>query len=304
MRQLGKGGQGTVFLAKDNSNWIKKELIEKALSENLFKFSKAYNEADRMAFFQSVLEDLRAWGTENEAPVGALKVIHKSEDDTLNEQASARLGQEITVLSKVQHPSLIRILDSNLPEKWFVTDYFQRRSLDTHLTETKGDVLGALMRVRPLIEAVAALHREGFVHRDIKPQNIFVADDGRLVLGDCGLVFDTNSSGTRLTLLSEKVGTTDFMPAWVMGSMRIEDIRPSFDVFSLGKLIWCMISGKAVLRLHYHRDTEHPEFDVEKLFPNAPEMAWARRLFEKCIVERKESVFRMQISCLLKLIRR
>jgi serine/threonine protein kinase len=91
----------------------------------------------------------------------------------------------------------------------------------------------------------------------------------------------------RATLTPEKVGTTDFMPPWAMGNLRIDDIRPSFDVFSLGKIIWCMISARPVLRLWYHHDSEHPEFDVERMFPNDPSMAWARRIFDKCIVQRE-----------------
>lgn len=263
-------------------------LLDK-LQDSLFKVTHAYNAAERTTTAREVLAIIRTVAAESDAPVGALKAIHVSEDTTLNEQAAQRLKQEIDVLNEVHHPSLVQIVDSNAASKWFVMEYFQKGSLDKYLMETSGNVFGTLLRVRPLVAGVAALHREGFVHRDIKPQNIFIADDDRLVLGDCGLVFDTSTSVTRVTLSSEKVGTTDFMPPWAMGGMRLEEVRPSFDVFSLGKIIWCMISGRAVLRLYYHHDTDHPDFDVEKLFPNAPEMAWARRLFEKCIVERERA---------------
>ena len=63
---------------------------------------------------------------------------------------------------------------------------------------------------------------------------------------------------------------------------RIEDINPSFDVFSLGKTIWAMVSGKPFLRLWSHREEE---FNLEKMFPDRLEMVLLNGLLDKCIVQ-------------------
>jgi serine/threonine protein kinase len=187
VKRLGSGGQGTVFLASDTSNTAPEGDLANALEDHLYKFTRAVNNSQRRnELAQNIVKLIRNITREDQAPLCALKEINS---DPVNDAASTRLKQEVEVLKKVQHPSLIRIFDSNPEEKWFAMEYFPGGPLyddhHDHLGGTKGDVFRALVRARPLVDAVAALHREGFVHRDIKPQNIFVADNGRLVLVSC-----------------------------------------------------------------------------------------------------------------------
>ena len=62
----------------------------------------------------------------------------------------------------------------------------------------------------------------------------------------------------------------------------MDDVKPNFDVFSLGRVLWSMISGERFLRLWYHH---HPDFDLQALFPNNLAMDWAARILDKCVVE-------------------
>src|SRR6185436_16604940 len=119
-----------------------------------------------------------------------------------------------------------------------------------------------------LVEGVATLHRSKQVHRDIKPDNIFVASDGRLVLGDFGLVFFEDDGHTRVSDTFENVGSRDWMPLWAQ-SMRIDEVEPNFDVFCLGKTLWYMVNGGGKLLAWYFED---PKFDLGRRFPNRPEM--------------------------------
>ena len=71
----------------------------------------------------------------------------------------------------------------------------------------KGEMLHSLEAFQSLVEGVCELHKAGIVHRDIKPQNVFLSDDHRLVLGDLGIVFFSDPSHTRVTDSYENVGS-------------------------------------------------------------------------------------------------
>jgi serine/threonine protein kinase len=216
--------------------------------------------------------------------VGALKVLHPSKNpDTYTKQIK-RMRNEIDALAAIRHPNIIRILDSNLDERWFVMEYFPEGPLSKHLTRYQGNILVALEAFRPLVEGVAEMHSKGQVHRDIKPENVFLSGTGNLLLGDLGLVFFMDDERSRVTETFENVGSRDWMPAWAM-SMRVEEVRPSFDVFSLGKLLWSMLSGQPRLQLWYHHEEK---FELERMFPDMPEMRWARKILDVCVVEKEE----------------
>jgi serine/threonine protein kinase len=145
-------------------------------------------------------------------------------------------------------------------------------------------VLEALRAFRPLVDAVAHLHKAGVVHRDIKPDNVFISAKGALVLGDCGLAIKLDNAD-RVTDTYENVGTRDWMPGWAHG-MRLEDVRPNFDVFSLGKLLWALVAGRPKLRLWYH---SKPEFDIRTQFPKNELMPWVTAILEETVVEEPEA---------------
>ena len=73
------------------------------------------------------------------------------------------------------------------------------------------------------------------------------------------------------------------MPVWAQG-VRIEDILPNFDVFSLGKVLWWMVSGLHIQRLQLWY-FEKPGVNVEGLFPDRPFIRMLNPLLAKCVVE-------------------
>ncbi len=216
---------------------------------------------------------------------GALKILHAPDEARNFADAEDRLKRELKAMEQADHPNLLQVLDYNLQEKWFVSIYYPNGTLKDRSDWFTGQVERTLTAIRPVVEGVATLHRKEFVHRDIKPENIFVDEQEQLVLGDFGLVFFEDPGHTRISSTYENVGSTDWMPPWAT-RMRIEDINPSFDVFSLGKTIWAMVSGEPILLLWYHRN---PEFNLEKIFPNRPEMALLNGLLDKCIVQYEQN---------------
>ena len=127
VRELGSGGQGTVWLVRD------KQLYGEGSFRNRFSDSlrdyttgggRPRDKEDRFAAVrQCILDIARA---ESPSHQGALKVLHKPADARDSEHASERMRREIGAMSEVEHPNLLRILDANAQEEWFVSAFHRR----------------------------------------------------------------------------------------------------------------------------------------------------------------------------------
>jgi serine/threonine protein kinase len=122
------------------------------------------------------------------------------------------------------------------------------------------------------------------VHRDIKPANVFVKQDDELVLGDFGIVFVPDQPA-RLTRTNESVVPHEFMPPWADIGGRLEKLDSTFDVYMFGKLLWCMVTGRSVLRREWFR---RPQNDISVIFRDDPHAYMINTILEKCLVERQQ----------------
>lgn len=280
---LGAGGQGTVHLVTERTPIASYETVRLALM-NMVK-SVAYEGTREQEYrqFRSCMRELIQ--ADDPFRQGALKVLHKGESARDPDLAKERIAREIKVMSETQHPNLMQLLDVDSESEWYVSRYYANGTLADNPNRFKGDLHAALRAIRPLVEAVACLHRSGYVHRDIKPHNVFIGYDDELILGDFGLIHFADSAHTRISCTYENVGSRDWMPGWAMG-MRIDQVRPTFDVFALGKLLWSMVSGRPILQLWYF---DKPQFDLVGMFPESPHMKLANRLFKQCIVEDEDA---------------
>jgi serine/threonine protein kinase len=285
---LGEGGQGKVFRVNDKLEFAMDDQFYETF-ENAIKgvTSVQYREDKRKYIdsFRGIISKISQ--AENPTNHGALKILHEPQDARDSERAQERIKSEIEAMRGISHPNLLKILDADPDAQWFVSEFHLKGSLGK--TENKeifiGDFVKSLQALRPLVEGIAKFHGEGFVHRDIKPQNIFIGSNENLVLGDFGLVAIEGSQHTRISGTWENVGSRDWMPGWAQG-MRIEELKSTFDVFSLGKLLWAMISDIPILRLWYF---DRDEFNLEVKFPETPYINLANSLFKKCIVEDEEN---------------
>ncbi len=275
---LGQGGQGKVHLVSRKAPPER----DSELRSSLHRMTTGYPNPDAYQLFRRCLRETMK--IDDPANQGALKVLHQPQDARDAALAKERIKREIQVMSTTRHTNLVEVLDVDPDSQWYVSKYYPNGTLAQKGDMFKGNLHAALKALRPLVDAVAELHKNRHVHRDIKPHNVFLGPNDELILGDFGLVHFVDTQHTRMSSTYENVGSRDWMPGWAMG-MRVEEVEPTFDVFSLGKLLWSMLSGQPILQLWYFRKAR---FNVEELFPNCNYMGLANGLFARCIVEEEK----------------
>jgi len=267
-------GQGNVWLVAKRGATEPTERLLQALSINVAKaISTEEERASSRKQFEIALQDF----IDRKYVLGAMKQLKDP-----NDEAKVRLKREVEVYKTISDPHLVKLLDTNLSENWIVTEFQPNGTLQDRLPQFRGDVLSTLRALRPLVRVIGEMHSSDFTHRDLKPGNIFIGWNGQFVCGDAGLAFYSNDHGARVTRTYENVGARDYMPAWAMS--RRSEISPTFDVFSVGKVVWAMIAGRPACALWYiHED----DTDLEKIFANEGSFLWANELLDKCVVERE-----------------
>ncbi len=283
IQELGSGGQSTVFLVRDVARQIKREWCLGEIRSALDGDRRA-ELADAIWSFArpDLISELGALKLYKIPPKGSVTASPPQREDS---EAVERLRNEIVALGR-SLSGLPKLLDHSEDQRWIVTEYFPEGTLGDHPHRYRGKVLPALRAFRSLVQTVGDLHKNGLVHRDIKPANVFIRNDNELVLGDFGIVY-VPGAPHRLTLSRERVGPRDYMPPWANLGARLEQVKPSSDVYMLGKLLWSMIDGHSILPREYHKDPEY-EFDLTKTFPNDPHMHLINAILDKCVVERAE----------------
>ena len=216
-------------------------------------------------------------------------------DELQRRSLLARVGRfeaEISALSRLAHHNIVQIVEhgEHNGKRFLVMEYCERGDLsDFDLT-----ALSLTERVsvfRQICDGVAAAHRSGIVHRDLKPKNVLVRRDGSVVVGDFGLCLDLSETEERLTDTSEAVGPKDYIAPELEGG-RIDEPNPSCDCYSLGKLLYFLVSSRALPR-ERHRDPRY------NLLRNAePTMHFIYDLLDRSIAEDPEARFRDAVEFL------
>ena len=281
LKEIGRGGQGIVYEVEDTSDHNANAVSLREFGTVLREATASIQQQDPELTLRELIQLIRKISAPT-LPRTALKELLAPDEAVNSTMALDRMKAEIEVMRKVKHPSLINIFDEDNDHRWHVTEFFSSGTLAGALGLFKNQVLGSLQALRPVVEAVSQLHQVDTVHRDIKPENVFIGHAGRLVLGDCGLAF-LRDGKDRVTETFENVGSRDWMPGWAMGR-RLTDVKPNFDVFSLGKVLWAMIAGRPILPLWYHRN---PEFNLAEMFSDNESIAFVQTILDKTVVEKQ-----------------
>jgi serine/threonine protein kinase len=277
IERLGGGGQSNVFLERRPERSSKRR-------ECLDVIRAAIDGDKRGELATAIWTYARP---DSDSELGALKAFKISSSRGIApppgseaDEAVRRLENEINSLAKGRL-GLPKLLDSDLAARWLVTEFFAEGTIERAPEKYKGDAFRALKAFRSLVKTAASLHEERLVHRDIKPANVFIRRDDDLVLGDFGIVFVPDQA-ERLTQTNERVGPRDYMPPWGDLGERLKDVRPNFDVYMLGKLLWCMVSGRQKLPREFQR---RPGFNLVEAFPNDPAMEMINSILDLSVVE-------------------
>ena len=186
----------------------------------------------------------------------AIKVLNASL--ARNPRARERFLREGRVANSVDHPNVVRVLDEHeLQDGTFflVLDLLDGKTLRDACKSAGGrlDVTQALHVADAVLEVLVAAHAKGIIHRDIKPQNVFLTTEGAVKVLDFGVaaVRDAASAETTITQSGMALGTPAFMaPEQARGQQAELDART--DVWAVGAtLFWCL-TGRHV---HQHAST-------------------------------------------------
>lgn len=201
----------------------------------------------------------------------AIKVSKRVDD-----HAVERIQNEQTILNQIDHPNLVRILDSGFIENnsYMVMEYFDGISFKDYMESNNNLNLKAKIRLMlKIAKTVGEIHRHGYVHRDIKPTNILINQRSEEIrLTDFGIVQIPESTLTRTFSI---VGT----PAYLSPEgFQNPKVTPASDVYSLGVIAYEFFLGEPLFdfkALKKNSDlglktiSENPKspFKVKKNFP-------------------------------------
>jgi tRNA A-37 threonylcarbamoyl transferase component Bud32/tetratricopeptide (TPR) repeat protein len=160
-----------------------------------------------------------------------------------------RFLTEIRVTANLQHPNVLPLFDSGSADgaPYYVMPYVAGESLRARLDREGALPIGEAVRITTAVAAALDhAHRQGIVHRDVKPENILLSD-GVPVVADFGIakaVADSQRAGTGagLTRAGMSLGTPAYMsPEQAMGEA---DVDARTDVYALGVLLYEMLAGE------------------------------------------------------------
>jgi eukaryotic-like serine/threonine-protein kinase len=159
-----------------------------------------------------------------------------------------RFLREIEVSARLAHPNILPFLDSGTHDGriYFVTPYEPGESVRGLLArQGQLPVVDAVRIACEVAEALDYAHRRGVVHRDVKPDNILLADRHALV-ADFGIALAMSASSTRITAEGLTLGTPAYMsPEQASG---VVDLDGRSDVYSLGCVLYELLAGHPPFR--------------------------------------------------------
>lgn len=154
----------------------------------------------------------------------------------------AQIWREAQIGARLTHPNVVTVYDVVVDEDecWLVMEYLPARGLDELLAADGPLPPDQVRRIGTgLAGALAAMHADGVVHRDIKPGNVLIAEDGTAKLTDLGIARWSEATVTGGAYLA---GTQGFLAPEVANG---QEATPAADIFSLGATLFAAATGRS-----------------------------------------------------------
>jgi eukaryotic-like serine/threonine-protein kinase len=158
------------------------------------------------------------------------------------EQIADRFEREARAAGMLSHPNIVTVHDVGEEggTPYIAMEYLEGATLTEIASEGPLSIRQATDIVGQVLSALSYAHAHEVVHRDIKPDNIFMLPDGRVKVADFGIA--RISSVSAMTQVGQVIGTPGYMsPEQVKG----EQVGPASDIFSVGVLLYELLTGTA-----------------------------------------------------------
>ena len=163
-----------------------------------------------------------------------------------DDQFLTRFQMEARTVARLKDPGLVAVYDQGLDARhpFLVMELIEGGTLRELLAERGPMPPHAVVAVlRPVLGGLAAAHRAGLVHRDVKPENVLISDEGDVKIADFGLVRAVAAAG--ITSTSVILGTAAYLSPEQVSDGPSNRAGPRSDVYSAGILTYELLTGRA-----------------------------------------------------------
>lgn len=185
---------------------------------------------------------------------------------------ASRLQRECDVLSKLEHPNIARMYDAGMTgagRPWLSMEIIDGVPVDAHCREKALPVRQRLELFLKVARAISYAHARLVVHRDLKPSNILVDRDGEPHVVDFGLAKVLDETAERQPQLTQALGRTLTPDYASPEQIRGDAMTVATDVYSLGVVLYEMLTGRRPYRLERESPAALEEAIVEADIPAA-----------------------------------
>ena len=204
----------------------------------------------------------------------AVKLLR--DDVAIDPAIRERFLREARTAARFTHPNAVAVYDTGQDgrQPWIVMELVRGEDLSRRLSRTGALRPDDAVRIADaVLAALGAAHRDGMVHRDVKPGNIMLLDDGGVKLADFGIAKSVQDATAGMTATGQVIGTAKYLaPEQVEG----RPATPASDVYAAGVVLYEMVAGQppydgdnaiAIALAH----TRQPGPDVRRVAPHVPE---------------------------------
>jgi eukaryotic-like serine/threonine-protein kinase len=169
----------------------------------------------------------------------AIKVLH--EQFTKDEEYVERFRREARSVAQLSHPNIVTVIDRGEEggRQYIVFEYVEGENLK-QMIERQGTlpVRDALIYALQMARALGFAHDRGLIHRDVKPQNVLLNEDGQAKMTDFGIARSVDVEG--VTITGTVLGTSEYIAPEQARGQRVDALT---DVYSLGVVLYELLTG-------------------------------------------------------------